>query len=65
MSDYANQIYLNIYQTHLSYITNFKFFARKFECSKCSKMFNREWNLRRHYEICYERTKMTFPGEFY
>ena len=57
ISESKNQIYLNIYQSHISYITNFKYFARKFECSKCSKMFNREWNLRRHYKNCYERTK--------
>ena len=65
ISDYTDQIYLNIYHSHLSYITNFKYFAKKFECSKCSKMFNREWNLRRHYKNCYERTKMIFPGGFY
>ena len=27
MSDYTNQIYLNIYHSNLSYITNFKYFA--------------------------------------
>ena len=28
-------------------------------------MFKNEWNLKRHYGSCYERTKYVFPGGFH
>ena len=58
-------MYLNNYENHLSYITNYSKVANKFQCEKCNKMFNRYWNLKRHYQNCYERTKYIFPGGFY
>ena len=60
----SDVIYLNLYNHHLSYITNFDKYAPKFECSKCYKFFSREWNLKRHMGNCFERTKLTFPGGF-
>ena len=51
-----------MYLNHLSYITDFKKFIKKYECEKCSKMFKNEWNLN---VSCYERTKYIFPGGFY
>ena len=60
-----NVMYLNNYQNHLSYITNYSKFASKFQCEKCSKMFKRQWDLKRHYTNCYERTKYIFPGGFH
>ena len=58
-------MYLNISDSHLSYITDLKKFIKKYECEKCSKMFRNEWNLKRHYASCYERTKYIFPGGFH
>ena len=60
-----NVMYLNNYQDHLSYITNYWKFASKFQCEKCSKMFKRQWDLKRHYTNCFERTKYLFPGGFH
>ena len=59
-----NVMYLNNYQDHLSYIANYSKFASKFQCEKCSKMFKRQWDLKRHYTNCFERTKYVFPGGF-
>ena len=50
---------------HLSYITNFNQFLKKFKYAKCSKLFKREWNLKRHYKNCFERTNLVFPGGFH
>ena len=55
-------IFLNLYSHHLSYVTNFNAYAPKFECSKCFKFFTREWNLKRHTDICFENKKLSFPG---
>ena len=60
-----NIIYLNNYENHLSYITDYSKVANKFQCEKCNKMFKRHWHLKRHYTNCYERTKYIFPGGFH
>ena len=65
LSQDTNIMYLNIYQDHLSYVTNFKKFAKKYECLKCSKIFIKLWNLKRHITVCYDRTKYIFSGGFY
>ena len=65
LSQAENVMYLNNYQDHLSYITNYTKFASKFQCEKCSKMFKRQWDLKRHYTNCFDRTKYVFPGGFH
>ena len=65
MSLKSDIVYMNVYQNHLSYITNFNQFLKKFECAKCSKLFKREWNLKRHSKNCFERTNLVFPGGFH
>ena len=65
LNSYIDKMYLNLSGNHLSYITNFSKFAKKFECAKCSKLFKREWNMKKHYVICYNQTKHVFPGGFY
>ena len=64
MSLKSDIVYMNVDQNHLSYITNFNQFIKKFECAKCSKLFKREWNLKRHSKNCFERTNLVFPGGF-
>ena len=39
LSTFTDKMYLNLYENHLSYITNFKSFAKKFQCEKCKKLF--------------------------
>ena len=60
-----NIMHLNNYQNHLSYISNYSKFANKLQCEKCNKMFKRQWDLKRYYTNCYERTKGIFPGGFH
>ena len=65
ISSNSNVVYLNVYHNHLSYITNYTKFIKKFQCLKCSKLFKREWNMKRHNKNCFERTKLIFPGGFH
>ena len=61
LSSFSDKMYLNLHDNHLSYITNFKSFAKKFQCDKCKKLFKREWSLKRHCSSCFHRTNYTFP----
>ena len=54
-----------MYDNHFSYITNFEKLVKRFQCDKCLKLFKRQWNLKRHYSNCYDRTKYSFPGGYY
>ena len=65
MSQNSSIMYLNVYNNHYSYITNFSKFATKFQCEKCSKIFKKIWHLKRQNAVCYERTKDIFPGGFH
>ena len=57
-------LYLNIYNNHLSYITKFENYAKRFQCEKCLKLFKREWVMKNHFRTCYDRTKYFFPRRF-
>ena len=58
-------MYLNLVNQHLGYITNFSRYASRFECTKCAKLFSKEWSLKRHFRSCYDKKKLDFPGGFY
>ena len=64
LSSFSDKMYLNLRENHMSYITNFKSFAKKFQCEKCEKLFKREWSLKRH-SNCFHRTNDSFPGGFH
>ena len=58
-------MYLNLHENHLSYITKFKSFAKKFQCDKCEKLFKREWSLKRPYSNCFHRRNYSFSEGFH
>lgn len=62
---YSNDIYLNIFEHHLSYITKFDTYAKKFQCKTCHRHFGHLKNLKKHQRVCKMKTKRQFPGGFY
>ncbi len=62
---FRDHMYLNIHDNHLSYISSFKAYAKKFQCSKCQRHFDRINNLKRHMKTCRHVTKYKLPGGFY
>ena len=61
----AGVMFLNLWDQHFGIITNFTRYASKFECLKCSKIFPKEWRLKRHSKECFEKKKLTFPGGYF
>ena len=61
-TDFDEKMYLNVYDQHLSYITNFSAYAQKFECPSCNRMFKLMWDVKRHLRVCSTLTKYKYPG---
>ena len=40
-------------------------YAKRFQCQRCDRLFNRYYNLKRHYGRCFRVTKLKFPGRFH
>ncbi len=64
-TQYRDHLYVNIHDNHLSYIHSFSAFAKKFQCGKCQRHFNRLQNMRSHVKTCRNVTKYKLPGGFY
>ena len=58
-------MHINLYKNHFSYISNFKAYAKKFECHMCQRIFNRPENLKRHTETCCtDKEEVYIGGKF-
>ncbi len=47
---YDDQLHLNIWNGHLSYITLLTTYVKKFQCLLCDHLFNKIYNLKTHVE---------------
>ena len=62
MQSFRETLYLNIYESHLSLITNFSGYAGKFKCSTCEKCFKGARNVYRHQETFVQGYPVTLAG---
>ena len=56
---------VNLFDKHLSYISNLNAYTQKYQCPACNMHFCRLNNMKRHSRKCQGRTKHQFPGGFY
>ena len=62
---FPDTMHLNMYEHHLSYITNFKAYATKYQCGTCERHFNDISHMNRHQRTCQGQTQHQFPGGYY
>ena len=62
IQNYQDEMHLNLYEQHLSYINNFPAYAKKIQCLSCDRLFNRMSHLKRHTMLCCKVTKYKLPG---
>lgn len=58
-------MHLNLYEHHLSYISNINSYAQKFLCKTCRRHFRYLTNMKRHQRVCTGKTKRKFQGGFH
>ena len=62
---FEDTLYLDKYLNHVSYINNFKAYAKKFTCRKCKRFFERSDLCNKHEPICDDSARLKYPGGFY
>ena len=55
-------LYLNLYENHFSYISNYNTYAKRFQCYGCDRTFNRAYNLNRHAKVCCTEVEELYIG---
>lgn len=64
-TNFRSTMYLNVFENHLSYISKFSTYAKKFTCSLCNRLFSYLGVYKRHLKTCSLRTKFSYKGGFY
>lgn len=58
-------IYLHLFHSHFSYITDIDKLVKKFKCDRCYVLFNRCSNLQRHMQTCLAKTTVIHPSRLF
>ena len=64
-ASFPTKIYLNLYENHLSLITDITMYSKQFICNRCQKVFAEMRNLKQHETKCDTNVKYVFPGGVY
>ena len=65
LSNFEGTMYLDLQEHHLSYVKDIDVYAKRFQCQRCDRLFNRYFNLKQHYRTCSSVTTINFPGGFH
>jgi G:T-mismatch repair DNA endonuclease (very short patch repair protein) len=63
-SESFDDLNLNKYMNHLSYIADFQLYALKFRCEHCDRMFKRKGDHKKHIMKCGNNDNLVFVGGF-
>ena len=64
-STHHDTLYVNLYQNHTSYVSNFSGYAKKIQCASCLRHFHTKHVWRKHLKVCTCVKKTRFPGGFH
>ena len=63
---YSDTIYLNLHETHVSYIQNIQMYCHSYKCRKCDhSLFKDACKLNRHERTCTGGVRRVYPGGVY
>ena len=61
---FKEDVHFNMYNNHLSYVKNFKMYAKTYKCPTCERIFNKHGNWKAHLRVCNYVTKHKYVGGF-
>ncbi len=64
-TQHKDQLYLNMYGTHLSCVISFQAYAKKYRCRLCERLFSQIYNLKKHSRVCCNMTRYVYPCDVY
>ena len=64
-SSFPTKIYMNVYENHLSLITDIKMYSKQFICNRCGKLSARMSDSKRFETKCNGTVEYAFPGGVY
>ena len=64
-SSFPTKIYMNVYENHLSLITDYKMYSKQYICNRCDKLFAEMRNLNKHQAKCDATVECAYPGGIY
>ena len=56
---------MNVYDNHLSYITDVNMYSHRYVCTRCDRLFNQMQKLKQHQSNCNGSVKYMYPGGVY
>ena len=62
---YADKMVLNLWDSHLSYVTNIPAYLKKYRCDSCERHFDHLSHWKRHQGCCANAIQYEFPGGFH
>ena len=63
---YPDTMYLNLHETHFSYIQNIQMYCHSYKCRKCGEsLFKDACKLNRHERTCTGSVRRVYPGGVY
>ena len=65
LCNHSSTLYLNLYQSHFSYIKDLNIYAKSFRCTRCDKFWRHTGMLHRHEKNCEAKVHHKFPGGVY
>ena len=62
---YPTTLYLNLHETHFSFIQDARMYCHSYICRKCNSLWTHAWKLRQHESTCTGGVRRVFPGGVY
>ena len=62
---HEDRMTLNLFDTHLSYVSNVEAYLQKYQCASCGRHFDYLSHWKRHRGTCANATQYEFPGRFH
>lgn len=62
---YDDSLHVNVYENHLSLISDIERYTQRYRCAHCCRMFRQHWLLVRHQKTCSRKSNLIFPTGAY